>query len=153
MTSAVSLHRRAAAGLLLAAAAACHRAEEEDLNPEPVREPVTLTVHNHGFYDVDIYALANSSGGPAIREGMCSGSGSRVLVIPPSDIQPGGILQIQVHAIGTNRTWTSRPVSVDPGGGAVLEIDMDANGYMGRSMLIPVSSGGGPDQGREPRGE
>jgi hypothetical protein len=128
---------------MLVTAAACHGgsggSESEDINPEPMPGPVILVVKNHGYYDVDVFALPSDAGGRAVRVGSVPGLGTQQLTIQPRDLQPGGVLQVQVHAFGTNRTWNSRPLSIQMGTSALLEVNMDANGGMNRSVLVPIS--------------
>jgi hypothetical protein len=130
--------RRVALVAVALLATACQRGSEiEDLNPEPEPEPVVLIVRNHGYYDVDIFTLRSGSS-RGLREGTVPGNGTQQLTIQPHDLQPGGVLVVQVHAIGTNSTWTSRAISIPSGGAAQLDIQMDPGGGMWQSVLVPL---------------
>jgi hypothetical protein len=130
--------RRATLLAVALLASACQRGSEtEDLNPEPEPEPIVLIVRNHGYYDVDIYTLRSGSS-RGLRQGTVPGSGTQQLTIQPHDLQPGAVLVVQVHAIGTNHTWTSRSISIPSGGAAQLDIQMDPSGGMYQSVLVPL---------------
>lgn len=118
------------------------------VQPEPA--PVVLEVSNRGFFDVDIYALTSSVGsGSRMRLGTVSGFSSLKLTLTPRYLQPGGVLVVRLHGIGTNVSWDSPGVSVGPGDHVALDIYADANGTLNRSQLFVLAPpdtgwGGGP---------
>jgi hypothetical protein len=53
-------------------------------------------------------------------------------------LQPGDILQVQLHAIGSTSRWTSPALSVLPGERVALEINSDGYGGLGRTVMYPL---------------
>jgi hypothetical protein len=98
----------------------------------PVRIP--LTVHNNGYFDVDVNAV-QSSGGNGARLGTVTGNTTASLSIRQTDLQTGGILVLRLHAIGTNRSFVTPAVSVGPETHPRLDIYSDASGNLSRSVL------------------
>ncbi len=106
-------------------------------HPVPAPLPVTLDIVNQAFADVDVYVLA-SSGGNGLRLTTVSGFAKTTVRLRPLQLQPGGVLQLELHAIGTNMRWVTMSLSVSPGEHVVLEIHSDANGNLSRSILYPL---------------
>jgi hypothetical protein len=106
-------------------------------HPVPAPEPVRMEIVNHAFADVDVYVLP-SSGTSGIRLTTVGGFGKATLTVRPLQLQPGGILQLELHAIGSNRRWLTTALPVTSGEHVMLEIHADANGNMSRSLLYPL---------------
>ncbi|HVZ78993.1 MAG TPA: hypothetical protein VG818_13505 [Gemmatimonadaceae bacterium] len=100
----------------------------------PQAPPVSLVVHNYGFFDVNVFALQTDAG-PALRLGTVTGLSSAELTVRSTMLRPGRILVVQVHAIGTQYTWTSPAVGVNEGELARLDVYTDPDGNMSRSTL------------------
>lgn len=115
--------------------AACFRAPRHAV-PEP--EPVTLEIQNHAFADMDVYAVTSAGGSPAVRLAMVTGLSSTRVSIRRAHLQPGGVLQLQLHGIGTRTQWVSPPLSVSPGERVALEINADATGNMSHTVFYPL---------------
>ena len=117
-------------------------------HPIPEPEPVRLDITNHAFADIDVYVLPSANTG-GIRLTTVSGFAKASLKLRPLQLQPGGVLQMQLHAIGTTTRWITSALTVSPGEHVMLEIHADANGNLSRSMLYPLPDGDG-DGGRPP---
>ncbi len=123
-----------AAAMFVAAGAACFN---KGKGIEPAPQPVVLLVSNRGFFDVDVYAMP-SGPNSAARLGTVSGFSEAELVVRPTLLQPGGVLQLRLHPIGTSVNWVSPGLALSEGEQAKLEIYSDANGNLSRSVLYPL---------------
>jgi hypothetical protein len=105
---------------------------------------IPLTVHNNGFFDVDVSAV-QSGGGSGARLGMVTGNSTAALAVRQSDLQTGGLLVLRLHAIGTNRSFVTPAVTVGPETHPRLDVYSDASGNLSRSVLyttvVPDTSG------------
>jgi hypothetical protein len=79
--------------------------------PVPV-EATTVRVRNQSFLDHNIYVL---NGGARSRLGTVTGNSTRVLVIPPSFVQPGAPLRFLADPIGSRATPVSDQLMVSRG--------------------------------------
>jgi hypothetical protein len=61
--------------------------------------------------------------------------------VPYDALQPGGMLVVYVHAIGSRRSWLSPAVSVGAGTIACLDVYANSDGDLGRSMLYTTLAG------------
>ena len=114
-------------------------------HPVPTPLPVTVTIVSHAFADVDVFVLPSPSAS-GMRLTTVSGFAKATVRLRAMQLQPGNILQMELHAIGTNTRWITTSLPVSPGEHVVLEINSDANGNMSRSVLYPLpdsDSGGG----------
>ena len=75
-------------------------------------EATTVRVRNQSFLDHNIYVL---NGGARSRLGTVTGNSTRVLVIPPSFVQPGALLRFLADPIGSGVTPVSDQLVVSPG--------------------------------------
>lgn len=120
-------------------------------HPVPEQEPVTLHIVSHAFADVDVYVMPSTSGG-AMRLTTVSGFAKADVRIRTMQMQPGSVLQLELHAIGTTSRWQTNAVPMSPGEHAVLEINADAYGNLSRSLLYPIPDpDGGDSTGAGPR--
>jgi hypothetical protein len=126
--------------LVVAGAVACFGKPK---HPMPALPPVRLEILNHAFADVDVFVLPSPSG-TGLRLTTVNGSGRGNVSIRTMELQPGGILQLELHAVGSRTHWRTASLTVVPGEQVVLEIQSDAYGNLSRSTLYP-----GPD-GSEP---
>jgi hypothetical protein len=116
--------------LVIAAAGGCRAFKVRGASPPRI----PLTVHNNGFFDVDVSAV-QSGGGSGARLGMVTGNSTAALAVRQSDLQTGGLLVLRLHAIGTNRSFVTPAVTVGPETRPRLDIYSDASGNLSRSVL------------------
>jgi hypothetical protein len=114
--------------------------------PVPKPLPVILEVRNHAFADMDVYVVPSPGTSSSIRMATVSGFAKATLTVRTSQLQPGDVLQIELHAIGSRSVWYSPPLAVSPGEHVMLEINPDASGYLGRTLLYPLPDPDGGDQ-------
>jgi nitrous oxide reductase accessory protein NosL len=107
-------------------------------HPMPAPEPISLEIHNHAFADVDVYVAPSGSGSGSIRLTTVSGFANATVRVRAMQLQPGDILQVQLHAIGSTSRWTSPALSVSPGERVALEINSDGYGGLGRTVMYPL---------------
>ncbi len=86
---------------------------------------VTLVVENRGFYDVNVYAV-RSPGARGVRVGTVVGNNTQIFRVRETDLQAGGIMVLQVRAIGGRNWWTSPGLLV--GTGSIAKLDVVATG-------------------------
>jgi hypothetical protein len=89
-------------------------------NAPPEAEVTTIRVRNQSFLDHNIYVIYG--GGARARLGNVNGNSTAVLRIPPSFIQPGGLLRFLADPIGSNLTPVSDQIIVSPGDEVQLTI-------------------------------
>lgn len=116
--------------MLIAVGGGCRALKRQGISPPRI----PLTVHNNGFFDVDVNAV-QSGGGNGARLGTVTGNSTASLSVRQTDLQTGGILVLRLHAIGTSRNWVSPAVSVGPETHPRLDIYSDASGNLSRSVL------------------
>ncbi len=112
-------------------------------HPMPVPEPILLDIDNQGFSDVDVYVMPSPTLSGEIRLGMVSGFSKRAVRVRSRLLQPGLILQLDLHAIGGFARWISPAMAVRPGEHVVLQINTDATGNLNQSMLYVLPDTGG----------
>ncbi len=86
---------------------------------------VALVVENRGYYDVNVYVV-RSEGARGARLGTVNGGATVTLTVRETDLQAGGVLQLQARAIGGRSVWTSPALVVSAGG--VVKLDLIAIG-------------------------
>lgn len=97
----------------------------------------SLVVRNRSFFDVNIDVLPSGAASP-VRVGTVVGASNASFSLSATQLQPGGHLVVQVHAIGTRSSWTSNAVAVGDGVLAVLDVESDAFGDCSRSNLHTI---------------
>lgn len=115
-------------------------------HPVPAPLPVTLEIVSHAFADVDVYVLPSPSAS-GMRLTTVSGFSKATVRLRPLQLQPGGVLQLELHAIGTTTQWVTAALPVSPGDHVMLEINSDATGNLSRTVLYPLPN---PDGGDAP---
>lgn len=106
---------------------------------QPAPAPVQLEISNRGFFDVDVYAVTSSSGaGSGTRLATVSGFSTAQITVLRRHMQPGGVLMVRVHAIGTNGSWLSPALSVSPGDRVALDVYSNADGTLGRTQFYAL---------------
>ena len=132
----------------MALASGCFRKSKR---PVPEQEPVTLHIVSHAFADMDVYVMPSTAGG-AMRLTTVTGFAKADVRIRTTQMQPGIVLQLELHAIGSTSRWQTNAVPMSPGEHAVLEINSDAYGGLSRSVLYPIPDpDGGDSAGARPR--
>ncbi|MGH7689796.1 MAG: hypothetical protein ACREN3_09345 [Gemmatimonadaceae bacterium] len=114
-------------------------------HPVPAPLPVTLQIVSHAFADIDVYVLP-APGVSGIRLTTVSGFSKATVRLRTMQLQPGNVLQLQLHAIGSTADWLTAALPVSPGDRVILELNSDATGNLSRSVLYPLpddNPGGG----------
>ena len=124
--------RRALSMILAVALAGCFRGQTR-----PTPAVSSLVIRNRSIFDVNVFVLP-SLASRGVRLGMVVGHSNATFPLRASDLQPGDLLVVQVHAIGARTTWTSDAVSVDADRIAVLDVNADPFGDCSRSVLHTV---------------
>jgi hypothetical protein len=117
----------------LALSSACARQPSGD----EVVAQIALEVYNSSTFTVSVYGLPTSSG-PRVRIGTAWSFMTNKLPIPMSAYGAGGSLVLQLHAIGSNRWWTSPQLPMTWDLTPCLTVYADANGDMSRSSFYTV---------------
>ena len=86
---------------------------------------VSLVVENRGYYDVNVYVV-RSEGTRGARLGTVNGGATVTFKVRETDLQAGGLLQLQARAIGGRSTWSSPTLFVSSG--MVVKLDLIAIG-------------------------
>ena len=86
---------------------------------------ITLMVENSGYADVNVFAV-RSEGLRGVRLGTVSGNTTVTFRVRETDLQPGGLMQLQARPIGGRVTWTSPTLPVTTG--SVVKLDLIALG-------------------------
>jgi len=118
-------------GFALAASSCVGRA----VAPEP--DVSSLVVRNRSVFDVNVYAVP-SPVGPVVRLGTVVGTSNASFPLRRHHLQPGGLLAVRLHAIGTRTSWTSAGVAVGSDMLAVLDVSADAFGDCSTSSLYTI---------------
>ena len=109
-------------------------------------ERIVLLVSNRGYFDINIYAV-RSTVVAGRRLGTVTGNTTATLMVPSTELQPGGQLALMVRAIGSRSSWMSPLVAVGPGVIARLDVYATNAGDLSQSQLftqpvvVPDSSG------------
>jgi hypothetical protein len=101
--------------------------------------PVALLVRNHGFFDVDVYALPSALSS-RVRLATVTGNSDARLSVPAHAMRPGGGLVVYLHAVGSRASWISPEVAVTSGLTACLDIFANTDGSLSRSSLYTIIS-------------
>lgn len=86
---------------------------------------VSLVVENRGYSDVVLYVV-RSEGARGARVGSVNGGATVTFKVRETDLQAGGLLQLQARAIGARTAWTSPTLFVNSGG--IVKLDLIATG-------------------------
>lgn len=86
---------------------------------------VSLIVENRGYYDVNVYVV-RSEGARGARLGTVNGGATVTFKVRETDLQAGGLLQLQARAIAGRSSWLSPTLFVSAGG--VVKLDLIAIG-------------------------
>ncbi|WP_309672115.1 hypothetical protein [Gemmatimonas sp.] len=86
---------------------------------------VSLVVENRGYYDVNVYVV-RSEGARGARLGTVNGGATVTFKVRETDLQAGGLLQLQARAIAGRSSWLSPTLVVSNGG--VVKLDLIAIG-------------------------
>jgi hypothetical protein len=86
---------------------------------------VSLVVENRGFSDVNVFVV-RTEGVRGPRLGTVNGGTTVTFKVRETDLQAGGLLQLQARVIGGRSTWLSPTLSVSTG--MVIKLDLIATG-------------------------
>jgi hypothetical protein len=86
---------------------------------------LSLIVENRGYFDVNVFVV-RSEGTRGARLGTANGGTTVTFKVRDTDLQAGGLLQLQARAIGGRSTWLSPTLTV--GTGMVIKLDINATG-------------------------
>jgi len=103
--------------------------------PEPVAR--SLVVRNRSAFDVNVYTMS-SLVAPPLRLGTVVGTSTATFPLHARDLAAGGALVVRIHAIGSNRSWTSPGVAVGSGMLAILDVTSDPFGDCSSSSLYTI---------------
>lgn len=95
---------------------------------------VTLVVENRGYFDVIVYAV-RSPGARGTRLGNVTGNSTQIFRVRETDLQAGGIMTLQVRAIGGHSTWTSPGLQVSTQSVAKLDLVATGSSDYGQSQF------------------
>ena len=114
---------------LVALLPACRRGASGPTGPA-----VTLVVENRGFFDVNVFVMRS----PATRGrrlGSVTGGLSETFRVPETELQPGGLMVVQVRAIAGRTVWNSPSLAVNPGSVARLDVIATSSGSLSQSQF------------------
>ena len=117
------LSARATPLLVVALLAACSLAKLGGRGSP--RDTMSLVVENRGYYDVNVFVV-RSEGMRGVRLGTVNGGTTITFTVRDTDLQAGGLLQLQARAIGGRSTWLSPTLFVSSG--MVVKLDLIATG-------------------------
>lgn len=104
-------------------------------SPEPAT--TSLTVRNRSFFDVDVFAVPSSVARPT-RLGTVTSGSTATFPLHRRDLEFGGSLTVEVHAIGARGSWTSDAVAVGGDEVAILDVHADSFGDCSASVLYTI---------------
>ena len=90
--------------------AACASGGASRTSSNPALQPISLTVTNQNWLDVDVFVM---HGGSRYRIGEVGGNGSATLSIPSGFVMNGQV-QLLADPIGSNETYLTEMISVAP---------------------------------------
>lgn len=86
---------------------------------------VGVVVENRGFHDVNVYVV-RSEGMRGARLGTVNGGATVTFKVRETELQAGGLLQLQARAIGGRSLWSSPTLFASSG--MVVKLDLVAIG-------------------------
>lgn len=97
--------------LALAATASCAHKNSPNEEPAPMPEPITVSVRNENFLDMNVAVVAN---GVSRRLGSVSGNGTATFTVN-WNVANGNLIAITATPIGGRGQASTGQVSVNPG--------------------------------------
>ena len=98
---------------------------------------VALVVENRGYSDVIVY-IVRSEGVLGSRVGAVNGGATVTFKVRATDLQAGGLLQLQARAMGARSSWTSPSLFVNSGGVVKLELIAVGTTDLTRSQIYVI---------------
>lgn len=95
---------------------------------------IPLIIRNRSYFDINVYAH-RSVGSPGRRVATVSSGGEGTFTVNSQDLQGGGLLMLGVRAIAGRSAWVSPALAVGNKVIARLDVNSDAGGDLGRSVL------------------
>lgn len=102
--------------------------------PGPTPPAVTLLVENRSYFDVNVWVM-RSPVARGTRLGLVSGGSTQTFRVRDTDLQPGGLMVLQVRAISGRTTFTTPSLSVNAGTVAKLDLIATASGNLSQSQF------------------
>ncbi len=102
--------------------------------PGPSTPTITLVVQNRGYFDVNVHVM-RSPMTIGSRLGTVTGGSTQTFRVRETDLQPGGLMVLQVRAIGGRSTWTSPGLTVNIGSVARLDVIATSSGNLSQSQF------------------
>jgi hypothetical protein len=100
----------------------------------PSTPTITLVVQNRGYFDVNVHVM-RSPMTIGSRLGTVTGGSTQTFRVRETDLQPGGLMVLQVRAIGGRSTWTSPGLTVNIGSVARLDVIATSSGNLSQSQF------------------
>ena len=98
---------------------------------------MALVVENRGYSDVIVYVV-RSEGVLGSRVGAVNGGATVTFKVRETDLQAGGVLQLQARAMGARTSWTSPSLFVNSGGVVKLELIAVGTTDLTRSQIYVI---------------
>ncbi len=95
---------------------------------------IPLIIRNRSYFDINVYAH-RSVGSPGRRVATVSSGSEGTFTVNSQDLQGGGLLMLGVRAIAGRSAWVSPALAVGNKVIARLDVNSDAGGDLGRSVL------------------
>lgn len=102
--------------------------------PGPTPPAVTLMVENRSYFDVNVWVM-RSPVARGTRLGLVNGGSTQTFRVRETDLQPGGLMVLQVRAISGRTTFTTPSLSVNAGTVAKLDLIATASGNLNQSQF------------------
>jgi hypothetical protein len=102
--------------------------------PGPTPPAVTLMVENRSYFDVNVWVM-RSPVARGTRLGLVNGGSTQTFRVRETDLQPGGLMVLQVRAISGRTTFTTPSLSVTAGTVAKLDLIATASGNLNQSQF------------------
>jgi hypothetical protein len=102
--------------------------------PGPTPPAVTLMVENRSYFDVNVWVM-RSPVARGTRLGLVNGGSTQTFRVRETDLQPGGLMVLQVRAISGRTTFTTPSLSVTTGTVAKLDLIATASGNLNQSQF------------------
>lgn len=111
---------------------------------------VVMIVNNRGFFDVNVFSV-RTTGASNRRLALVNGNSQRTIMVPETELQPGGTLQVAIRAVAGRVGWLSPALQVGPGIVARLEIITTAGGDVSQSQFFTQFASPSPSDTLAPR--
>jgi hypothetical protein len=101
-------------------------------------EASSLFIRNYSPFDIAVFVVPNAAEKPIWLTNVPVGA-SRSVALQWRDLQAEGGLVVRTQVVGSAKTWTSEPLTIDDGIVAVLDLTADASRTTAGSVLRGVT--------------